>query len=226
MCSQSKLARAFIRAIPGVEDYSLLGKICYHALETEHGAPKYDLVILDGPATGHLTTLLGIPQVIIDTVPAAPLIPSAAAARDLLIDGRRCQAIIVTLAEEMPTTETIELAAQLQRSVGMHVHSLVVNQLFPPRFLAGPSLQVLDILGRHSEASAITPLLAAAQLSRRRRELNDRYLERLRTALDLPQAHLPFLFTPDFGPSAVEDLSYRLEGQLLAIGSIFLRRRY
>ena len=68
---ENKLARAFIRAIPGVEDYSLLGKICYHALETEHGAPKYDLVILDGPATGHLTTLLGIPQVIIDTVPAA-----------------------------------------------------------------------------------------------------------------------------------------------------------
>lgn len=217
---ENRLARAFIRAIPGVEDYSLLGKAWYHTTEQEHGAPKYDMVILDGPATGHIVRLLEMPQVILDSIPDSPLTASAAEARALLVDRRRAEALIVTLAEELPVNETIELAGRLQRDIGIRVEHLVVNQLFPPRFSAGPSAQVLEILNRSTIDQHLTATLERARIAQRRRQLNDRYLERLRQTIDLPQVHLPFLFVPEFAGEAIEDLSIRLEGQLVASTSL------
>ena len=96
---ENRLAKAFIRAIPGVEDYSLLGKVWFHTTEVEEGRPKYDLVIFDGPATGHVVTLLSIPQAILEAVPDGPLTASAKSARQLLTDPARCAVALVTLAE-------------------------------------------------------------------------------------------------------------------------------
>jgi anion-transporting ArsA/GET3 family ATPase len=56
---ENKVTRAFLKAVPGIEDYSMLGKVWFHTTEEEQeGKPKWDLVILDGPATGHLLTML------------------------------------------------------------------------------------------------------------------------------------------------------------------------
>jgi anion-transporting ArsA/GET3 family ATPase len=208
----------FIRAIPGVEDDSMLGKVWYHTTEIEHGRPRFDLVVLDGPATGHVVTLLQIPQTILDAVPEGPLTRDARSARDLLVDGRRAAATIVTLAEDLPVNETIELAAKLRERVGLRVGPLVVNQLYPPRFIAGPSAQALAALPEATGDALLDPLLFRARIAQRRRALNDRYLEKLQVALELPQIHLPYLFAPDFGAEALVDLSRRLEGQVVASG--------
>jgi hypothetical protein len=60
-------------------------------------------------------------------------------------------------------------------------------------------------------------MLERSRIAQRRRALNDRYLERLRTALPLPQVQLPYLFAPDFGSEPLDDLSRRLEAQLLQL---------
>src|SRR2546421_4653237 len=86
---ENKVSRAFIRAIPGVEDYSLLGKVWFHTTETEHGRPRYDIVILDGPATGHVVTLLQLPRAILNAVPEGPLTRDARSAQDLFTDPAR-----------------------------------------------------------------------------------------------------------------------------------------
>lgn len=67
------VVRAFLRAVPGLYDYAMLGKTWFHTTEQVGGRPRFDLVILDGPATGHVLTLLRIPKVILDTVPEGPL---------------------------------------------------------------------------------------------------------------------------------------------------------
>ncbi len=210
---ENRLAKAFIRGIPGVEDYSLLGKIWYHTTETEGGKPKYDLVIMDGPATGHVVTLLSIPQAIIEAVPEGPLTRDARSARELLTDPARTAMLLVTLAEDMPVNETIELAAKTRERLQVPLGPLVVNQLYPPRFVTGPSARALEALPEDVDGR-LAPLLTRARIAQRRRAINDRHLERLRTALPLPQAQLPYLFAPDFGAEAVEELSKRLEAQL------------
>lgn len=211
---ENKLSRAFIRAIPGVEDYSLLGKIWFHTTETEGGRPRFDLTIVDGPATGHAITLLRLPQAILDSVPEGPLTRDAKSANELLHDPARTAALLVTLAEEMPVNESIELAAKLRDELRIALGPLVVNQLYPPRFVSGPSARALAELPEHTGDERLDPLLVRARIAAGRRALNDRYLRRLDEELRLPRAQLPYLFSPEFAVEQVEELSRLLEAQL------------
>ncbi len=225
---ENRVTRAFLHAIPGVEDYAMLGKAWYHTTEEEHGRPKYDVVFLDAPATGHVLTLLGIPDAILAAVPDGPLTKSARATHQLLRDPRRTAFVVVTLAEELPVNEAVELA-QRAGALGLPLGPVVVNALYPPRFRNGGSARGLAMLladdGRalHEGASA-DPALAAlvdgARLAESRRALNDREVERLRRELPLPQVHLPYLFHPAMGPDAISELSDRLDGQLRGLEPI------
>ena len=214
---ENKISRAFIRAIPGVEDYSVLGKVWFHTTEMEHGRPRFDMVILDAPATGHVVTLLSIPQAILDAVPDGPLTTSARSAAELLRDPVRTAVALVTLAEEMPVNETIELADRLRKKVGTPVGPVIVNQLYPPRFSVGPSARALADLPEVTGDESLDPLLKRARIAMRRRAMNDRYLEKLAAQLPLPQAQLPYLFSPVFAAEQVQDLSARLEAQLSSL---------
>jgi anion-transporting ArsA/GET3 family ATPase len=221
---ENRVTKAFLHAVPGLEDYSMLGKVWWHTTEEEHGRKRWDLVIMDGPATGHLLTLLTIPQSILEAVPEGPLTRPARATQELLRDPKRAALVLVTLAEDMPSNEAIELAKKQVQSVGMPFGPLVVNMLYPPRFLTGPSARVVDAFDEDLAAMAksdpgaapLIPLVSAARTAKRRRELNDRYLERLARDLPLPQVQLPYLFTPRFGPEALEELARRLDGQVMA----------
>lgn len=215
---ENKVSRAFIRAIPGVEDYSILGKIWFHSTEREGARPRFDLIVFDAPATGHVVTLLQIPNAILEAVPDGPLTRDARTIRTWITDPVRSAAVLVTLAEEMPANETVELADRLASKVGMPLGPLVVNQLYPPRFVTGPSARALDLLPETVGPGddLLDPLLVRARIAMRRRQLNDRYLDRLRETLNRPQILVPYLFAPQFGAPQIEDLSRRLEGQLLA----------
>jgi anion-transporting ArsA/GET3 family ATPase len=214
---ENKVSRAFLHAIPGLEDYSMLGKVWFHTTEQEDGRKKWDQVILDGPATGHLITMLQIPQAILDAVPEGPLTRPAASALELLRDPRRTAMSIVTLAEDLPSNEAIELSRKATEKIGITLGPLVVNALYPPRFVTGVSARALNALPENVDDDGLQPLVSAARTAQRRRELNDKYLERLRNEVPVPQAQLPYLFSADFGPKAVEDLAARLEPQLAAL---------
>src|SRR5262249_56256109 len=77
------------------------------------GSPRYDMVILDAPATGHGLDMLRVPKVILDVVPPGLLRRDAERALALFQDPKACAVVLVTLPEEMPTTETIELSRAL-----------------------------------------------------------------------------------------------------------------
>src|ERR1700678_676924 len=66
--------RKFLRAIPGMQEWSMLGKAWWHTTEKlKDGSFKYDVVILDAPATGHGLDMLRVPKVIVDVVPSGLL---------------------------------------------------------------------------------------------------------------------------------------------------------
>jgi anion-transporting ArsA/GET3 family ATPase len=215
---ENRVSRAFLHAVPGLEDYSMLGKVWYHTTEEAEGKRKWDLVILDGPATGHLITMLQIPLAIMEAVPEGPLTKPAQATLDLLRDGARTQMAVVTLAEDLPSNEAIELSRRASERIGVTLGPLVVNALYPPRFSTGVSARALAALPEDVGDAELVPLVASARTAARRRALNDRYLDRLRHELPQPQVHLPYLFTSDFGPKAVDDLAARLWAQLHALG--------
>ncbi len=217
---ENRVTRSFLRAVPGLEDYAMLGKTWYHTTEQEGGRNKWDLVILDGPATGHLLTLLRIPQSILETIPEGPLTQSARDTQALLTDPRRTAAVIVTLAEDMPTNEAIELGAKLRAQIGVHLGPLVVNLLYPPRFTQGVSARALGLLPKVPEGPAgqlLAPLLQTARTSASRRQLNDHHLQRLTDEMKLPIVQLPNLFLRKLGSDAIGELARRLDGQVAAL---------
>jgi anion-transporting ArsA/GET3 family ATPase len=216
---ENKVSRAFLHAIPGLDDYSMLGKAWWHTTEMQDGRRRWDMVILDGPATGHLVTMLQIPRAILAAVPEGPLTRPAQAAVDLMQDPARTVMAIVTLAEDLPSNEAIELARKIKERVRVPLGPLVVNALYPPRFTHGPSGRALHALPEDVGDPALQPLMTSARTAERRRALNDRALERLRAELpELPEVHLPYVFAAEFGPKAVDDLATRLEAQLVALG--------
>jgi anion-transporting ArsA/GET3 family ATPase len=218
MVLENRLSRALLRAIPGLDDYAVLGKLWFHTTEEERGRYRFDTIVFDAPATGHAVTLLRIPQAILEAVPDGPLTRDAGKVRALVEDPARTAPLIVTLAEDMPTNESIELAERLDREAHVGVQGVVVNQLYPDLFPAGTA--PARVLGRVVEAGGaagdpvLAPVIARGRMVRSRRALNERYLQRLATELPLPTAHLPRLFVPALGTREVADLSRRLGEEL------------
>src|SRR5580704_4770859 len=130
----NRYVRTFLRAVPGMQEWAMLGKAWWHTTERlPDGSSKYDVVVLDAPATGHGLDMLRVPKVIIDVVPPGLLRRDAERAWALFQDGETCAIVLVTLPEEMPTTETIELARALS-AMGLPVGRVVVNAVLPPLF--------------------------------------------------------------------------------------------
>lgn len=214
MVFENRLTKALVRAIPGVDDYSILGKLWYHTTEESGARPKWDTVVFDAPATGHAATMLRIPRAILDAVPDGPLTRDAVKVKALLEDPARTAPVLVTLAEEMPTNETIELAARVRRDANLAPVALFVNQLYPERFQRGSAAgRVLDKISVGDDA-LLAPIVARARMAHARRELNEKYLARLAAELPLPTVHLPALFVPTLGPNEIEKLSGLIAAEL------------
>ena len=215
---ENRMVKYFLHAIPGLDEYAMLGKAWFHTTEeAEAGAPRWDTVLLDGPATGHLLAMLRIPQAILDAVPEGPLTRDARQARDLLGDPSRTSMIIATLAEDLPANEAAELYRAAAEGLGISVGPLVVNQVFPDRFgdQSAPGRVLAALEGTSAaEDPVLGPPLRRAATARNRRQLNERYLAKLAAEVPRPQVRLPFLFTTDFGADEVEMLSRLLEEEL------------
>lgn len=211
MVFENRVTRAFLRAIPGLDDYAMLGKAWFHTTEEKRGKPVWDTVVFDMPASGHSLSMLRIPWVINDTVPEGPLTRDARTIKQLLTDPARTAAVLVTLAEEMPVNEAIELEEKLG-GLGIHPQRIVCNQIYPQHFAPGaPVTKVLDTLAADPALpSPLRELTEHAKLSRDRRVLNERYLQELRARAKTPVHELPMMFAP-----ALDAAHVRTLGELL-----------
>ncbi|MCA9677284.1 MAG: ArsA family ATPase [Kofleriaceae bacterium] len=213
MVFENRLVRAFIRAIPGIEDYAMLGKAWYHVMEQKRGKPVWDTIVFDLPASGHSVSMLRVPWVIVDTVPDGPLTRDAHSVQALLRDQARTAVVLTTLAEEMPANEARELSGKLDQLMGLKVAQLVVNQLYPDRFTEGtPQAKVLAALtGAGDLEPRLAALAAHGEMARSRRTLNERYLAQLAEQVAAPQIRLPLVFAPQLTPTHIEQLSQVIE---------------
>jgi len=214
MIFENRITKAFLRAVPGMDDYAVLGKAWFHTTEAKRGKPLWDTVVFDMPASGHSLSMLRIPWVIVDTVPEGPLTRDARTLQALLRDPARTSMVLVTLAEEMPTSECRELETKLVGGLGITPQHLVVNQVYPDRFPASsPAARVLDALVADPTPD-LAPLVGHAELLRARRALNQRYLAELAHTVAAPMVELPMVFAPALGPDDVTVLAATLARRL------------
>lgn len=209
MVFENRVTKAFLRAIPGLDDYSLLGKVWFHTTEEKKGKPVWDTVVFDMPASGHSVSMLRVPQVIVETVPEGPLTRDARTIVSLLGDPARTAAVLVTLAEEMPVNEACELEQKLT-GMGIVPQRIVCNQVYPDHFPVGSAVsRVVDALAGVT-SQPLASLAAHADLSRARHALNAHYLEELKRRAKTPVGELPMLFAQKLALAQIHELAKRI----------------
>jgi anion-transporting ArsA/GET3 family ATPase len=208
--SNSGILDVVATAAPGIKDILVLGKV--KQLERAGNA---DLIVLDAPAAGHAVTFLTSARGLLDAVRVGPVRTQAEEVLELLTDPARCQVLLVTLPEETPVNEAVETAGRLRERVGVHLAPVVVNGLYPAMDAVNSVAELLD--AGDVPAEEAEPLRAAAAFRRSRHELQQEQLLRLADGLDLPQLRLPFLFSPELGPTQIDQLASALAN---AVGSL------
>lgn len=196
---ENRLVRYFLRFVPSLQELVILGKILFHLKEKRpDGGWRFERIIIDAPATGHAITFFSVPKVILDTVPPGALANDAKWMRECLIDPAMTAAILVSLPEEMPINETLELAVALKDRVQIRPQAVVLNSFIPGRFSPAdleqlPSGELRD-LGLAHQARARMSVSAAERLA----------------SLGLTLVTVPRLFTPTFGRAAIEEVAGHL----------------
>jgi anion-transporting ArsA/GET3 family ATPase len=133
--SLGPIARVFdfvATAAPAVREILTIGKIGH---EVRRG--PWDLVVVDGPATGHVVELLSAPDSLRELVDFGPLVEETGWLSELLSDPEMTSAVAVSIPEELPVTETLELVDRLRKETGVALSGVVVNRMPPPISVAG-----------------------------------------------------------------------------------------
>lgn len=175
----NRYVQSFFAAVPGLHQWAVLGKVWYHSTETRaDGSPRFDLVVFDAPATGHAIEMLWVPKILTEIAESGPLVRDAQRAWKMLQDPSHTQVVIVTLPEETPVIETLELALRLRVDLDLSVQRVFVNGVIEERFTDAErdALLALDSATLSGDASA-----AFGALNRRAAEeiVQRRALERL-----------------------------------------------
>ncbi len=204
---ENRIAKSFLRAVPGLHDFSILGKAWYHTTEN-----VWDHVIFDMPASGHSLTMLGIPQTILKQLTDgvdSPVTRDARAIHELLVDPKHSCFVTVTLPEEMPMQETEKLHAGLT-ALGYRSDITVVNHVSP--FVISDDMHwrvKASYTDTNKADSAVRETIAyyenlAYQKSRSQRP----YLEKLSQQPEV--FTVPSYFSSSFTKDNLEDMSRRL----------------
>jgi hypothetical protein len=188
--------RSFLRMIPSLSEVVTLGKLLHHVREQRDGGFRFDAVLLDAPSTGHGVSLLNVPQVLLNQLPSGPMREDLSWMNALLVDRNVTAVQLVTLAEELPVSETLELNATLRDELALPRGLCFANGIWPSRFDSG-ELRELD----HRTPPAV---FETARRLQAQAEVNRHQLARLREGLDLPVLELPQIF-PSVSPRASRD---------------------
>ena len=203
---ENKPMRSFLGAFPGLDYWTMLGKAWWHTTELEHGRAKYDLILLDGPASGHAAAMLRIPDAVKSAMPKGPLARDATLARALLSDEKQTAVVLVTLPEELPARETSTLARDI-RELRMPLGPLVVNAM-PPAAATDPALDKVQAANANTPPPPeLAGILAGVNVLAARRRDAERIVTGLASDPGLPMLQLPRLPSNDLGPEEIAHLA-------------------
>lgn len=207
---RSRMFQYLVAAAPGARELLTIGKVWETAqLDrpwTEAEA-RYDLVIVDAPATGHGLALLSAPRTFGEIARVGRIRRQAGRIDSFLRDRASCGVIAVSLCEELPVSETVEFAGRLREEMALELELIVANALLPDRFSEddASALRSVDLEDRSQIArTGVSAALREHSRARSQRE----HLSQL--AEHGPIAELPLLFAPELGPPELTLLSEAL----------------
>ena len=207
LLTRSRIFTYLAAATPGLKELVTIGKIWELAqLDRKvKRARKYDLVIVDAPATGHSIGFLQSPRTFANIARVGPIHAQAEALHAYITDHSRAGAAIVSLPEEMPVNESELLERELRDEIGVAVDRVYMNAVYPERFSDSEAERLADAAG--SADGAGLAAIRTALSEHRRAGAHREHLERLRGLVRAPVDALPFIFEPELGPEGLRTLA-------------------
>ena len=211
-------------AAPGLKDILILGKIWY--LEQNRNGQLFDTIVVDAPAAGHMLTFLSAPSGLSDAVRVGPIRRQAEWLAQMLRDPTRSRVHLVSLAEEMPVSETLETFEALEGRLAIDAGPIFANAVYS-ELLDDQQRATLDKVVDDGDASELTTaaaeagvrleaedveaLLAYAGFLDARRSIQAKHLRTLEKGVDEPVIRLPFLFSAGLALPDIETLAGVIE---------------
>jgi len=213
---ESPVYHRFYAAAPGLPELMLLGKIMVLEEQRARRRPRFDLILVDAPATGHGLAFLKVPLAASKAIPVGPIGGNARRILELLRDQRRTALAVVAIPEEMAVVEAVQFHDMSVDELGIRPAAVFLNRCYERRFTGAQEAEVLRLAaagaaGRLRKGVGLPGALAAARRQIRRRKLTRFYSSRLRRALPLPMVSLPYLFDEELGLRSIEQLAERIE---------------
>jgi len=210
MLFRSRIFNYLAAATPGLKELVTIGKIWELAqLDRKvRSGRKYDLVIVDAPATGHGIGFLQTPRTFAAIARVGPIHSQAQQLDRLITDQEHTGVAIVALPEEMPVNESAALEHDLRTEVGVAVDRVYMNGLYPERFSSEEAERLAGVAG--GENGSLRAAARAALSEHHRARSQRAQLARLRRRVEAPVRTLPFLFEPELGAEAARRLAGRL----------------
>ena len=171
------MARAFdalATAAPAVREIVTIGKILWEVRED-----RWDLVVVDAPPTGQIASYLRAPASISELVTTGRIRTQSQWMAETLGDPSVTQLLLVTLAEELPATETAETIDWVRQTGAVGEPVVVANR-------------ILEKLGPGDPPNG--PVGDMVTLHRSLNDEQEKWLQELPPDLTLP--YLFGLFTP------------------------------
>ncbi|MCX4241452.1 ArsA family ATPase [Paraliomyxa miuraensis] len=170
-----RLARAIVgnqvlerlfRAMPAVGEIATVNAL--HRLEAERdgrGRPRWSPILVDLDATGHALMFLELREVVRHLMGAGPMRRLIDEMADLFADPQRTRLNLVTLPDELPVTETLELHARVASARSVGFGRVFVNRV-PRSGLRGHEAMV-ERLRQAAQQGGDAELRADAELAQR-----------------------------------------------------------
>ncbi len=219
---KNRIFTYFAAATPGLRELVTIGKVWELAQldrRVKQGA-KYDLVIVDAPATGHGLATLRTPKTFGDIARVGPIKKQADTINGFITDPRLTSVCAVAMPEEMPVNETLDFKRRLHDDLGLELDRIFMNGVYPELFDQGEAQAIERRFTSEQDADGNSPAivrraaLRAAIAEHGRAEAHRVQVARLAEQSLQRPIELPFLFRPEIGMNEIGELADLLEASL------------
>jgi anion-transporting ArsA/GET3 family ATPase len=207
LLTRSRTLAAFVDAAPGARELLAITKAWElgRGERWTRGLGGYDLVVVDGPASGHGVGMLRAPRTFAEIARVGPIASQAREVAALLQDPRRSALIAVAQPAELPVSETLELEGRVLAELGRPLDAMIVNGLLPGRLSATD----VDRLAA-GDGAVPAAVIVAARRRHGQATAQQGQLRRLRRHAVAPVTTLPFLSRPQLDVDDLREFAGRL----------------
>ena len=202
--ARSNAFSAFVHAAPGARELITITKAWELGRRARWDRRRrgYDLVVVDGPASGHGLGMLRTPHTFAEIARVGPIASQAREVDELLRDPARSAILTVALPAELPVSETLDLEGRVRDALHREVDAIVVNGVLPRRFSGEDVAQVAA-----ADGAAPPAVLAAVRSHHGQAAAQQAQLRRLRAGAGAAVHTLPLRSVAHLGRDDLAELA-------------------